>query len=274
MFARRLSVLRSAPLVGVCFLTLFGMTSTPAEAKVYFPTSLDATLLESDAVVFATVAEMVAVEGVREEGETLTWVRLVDLEVVSSRWPLDQGSLTVWFSGSPAADGGLATLPHQPHLVTMARYLLLLRGGGESSAPLIRSSASVYRVQGQHVICPGGLVFGLTPRGLDCSTRAQQLGPPLTEAELVASLRGAVAEARIRRPTFAAQQDAAQRANTLPHPQLPAVPLTAATGILSEPVPPELARYRIDPPPDARHLGDGASDEDAATSSPAPQEEP
>lgn len=183
-------------------------SATPAVAEHYEPTSLSTILLSSDAIVFATVAS-VAPHG---SDADLAQVVLQSLDVVTSRWPLDASGgfkISVLSIGMTATD--VRPLRHDPVLREGGRYLLFLRGGIWTAAPVISNGTPIYEVRDGVVQCAGGEIYGLGGSSLMCSTRERQFGPPLSEEVLATLLRAAAARARLRMPDIARAEDEAAR---------------------------------------------------------------
>ncbi len=199
---RRCSVWLSVFIVLTCALW-----ATTSEARIPQPVAFDVTLLRSDCVLFATIADLRPVQG----HDDLIEIVLERPNVVTSRW----ADPPRWFRvrgtrftaggvdrvQSPASDFGLAV---------GERHLFFLRGGEWTDAPFAPAAYGHYPLDADgRIRCDAqGLVYELGADGVLCSTPAQQAGPPMTEAALSTRLRRSLANARERRPEDAAALDA------------------------------------------------------------------
>lgn len=193
-------------LLGVLCMLL---TTSPhgANADVYLPQTLDVTLINADAIVFATVTSV----SLAPDDERAIDVKLSNPRIVSTRWRASELKIDhLRVAGRLELRDGVqrVRIVHGDILREGTRYLLMLRGGAWQNAPLPYAIHTIYPVREDGVVeCAGGEVYGIGPMGLLCSLASDQAGEPVTEAQLGDLLAISVHNARERRPEIASSAD-------------------------------------------------------------------
>ncbi len=194
--------------VGLAALVAVSINQHEGEAFVRIPYATDAVLLESDAIVIATV-EKVGIA--RDDGEAVE-LTLSRARYVGGRWDSSTQARTIMrVRRARHNDTSVRPRVSEPAMREGGRYLLFLRGGRWGDAPLIGVAQSIYEIRENQVLCNGGEIYGVGEFGLLCSTREQQAAPALSEPALSDALGEALRVARLRRPAMASSNDRAHR---------------------------------------------------------------
>ena len=190
---------------------LIGQEHREAEAFVRIPCSTDMIVLESDAIVMATVEKL----DVARDDSGAVEVSLSRVRHLGGRWRLEPENSIFRVRRHQYVNDSVRPTDDGMALRLGSRYLLFLRGGAWGSAPLLRSAQSIFEIRDDRILCNGGQIYGIGDYGLICSTPERQAAPPLTESILAEQLGEALRIARLRRPALASQSDREARTLSL-----------------------------------------------------------
>ena len=159
-------------------LIVTAVCPTPAAAQ-FSDTHFEVTLLETDALVIATVSSLRS-----DKSEARVRVGLSEVRTVWSRYDepiqafdvvarMHEGSQTVRFGHHLRLDEG-------------SRYIFLFRNEGAGYGPMVTTNVPVYLIRDDGTLaCGGGEIYAIGAFGMFCSTAEQQFGRPLSEETFV-----------------------------------------------------------------------------------------
>lgn len=183
-------------------VSTLGLASAEAQ---FSNTHFDVTVLETDALVVATV------ESLTPAKDTPGFVRvsLSDVRTVWSRFESPVHAFLIQSELLP--EQRVIRFGHGLRLTVGRRYVMFLRGGEDGQAPFVSTNVPIYRVVDGVVECSGGEVYAVGAFGLFCSTPERQAAAPMTEEHLAQVLQQRRSHARRRRPRRAAVEDSVLR---------------------------------------------------------------
>jgi hypothetical protein len=185
----------TAVLVGSLLLAPGGELSASETVTM----SLDATLVDADAIVLASVASISQAE------DDVAVIALKPIRTIENRWGAASVLSKIQVRGTVSDSEGAASVRFDRDLPAIQRgrtYVFILRGGASSRGPFVDASFALMPVseKGDSVECGSGRIYGVTRDAVACGRPETTYGAPMKVAELCDALEKQLARSKEMRP--------------------------------------------------------------------------